>query len=62
MKKEEIKSLKFHIKSDDYFGTLATIISLVRQDLERALTSVDTLNKVEADLMYLQRNNKIDKK
>jgi len=29
------ESLKFHIKSDDYFGTLATVLSLVRQNIEK---------------------------
>jgi hypothetical protein len=28
-----ISSVKFHVKSDDYFGTLATILSLVKQDI-----------------------------
>jgi len=25
------QSLKFHIKLDDYFGTLATVLSLIQQ-------------------------------
>ena len=29
-----IKSLKFYIKSNDYFETLATIISIIRQQSE----------------------------
>jgi hypothetical protein len=29
------KSSRFHIKSDDYFGTLATALSLVRQNIEK---------------------------
>ena len=29
------KSLEFHVKSDDYFGTLATILGLIRQNIEK---------------------------
>ena len=28
-------SLQFHIEANDYFGTLATVLDLVRQDLAR---------------------------
>lgn len=27
------RSVEFHIKSNDYFGTLATVLSLIRQNL-----------------------------
>lgn len=57
------RSLKFHIKSNDYFGTLATIISLVRQNLEKKESgSAHILKKLENDLVYLQENYKIVKK
>jgi hypothetical protein len=29
------RRLKFHIQANDYFGTLATVLDLVRQDLRR---------------------------
>lgn len=48
--------LQFHITSDDYFGTLATILSLDRESGE------PTGQKVIDDLMHLQRNYKIVKK
>ena len=30
------ESLEFHIKENDYFGTLATVLDLMRQDLDRS--------------------------
>ncbi len=62
MKKKNIKSLEFHIKSNDYFGTLATILSLVRQNIEKnkyKKLNIKTLNETEKDLLYLQNNYKI---
>ena len=50
------KSLKFHIRSNDYFGTLATIISLNKE----ANTPIP--NSVIDDLMFLQKNYKIVEK
>lgn len=55
------QSLKFHIKSDDYFGTLATILNFLHQkefvgDKDKILEE-----KVE-ELVYLQENYKIIKK
>jgi len=29
------ESVEFHIQQNDYFGTLATVLDLVRQDLDR---------------------------
>lgn len=57
------KTVNFHVEQNDYFGTLATIISLINQDyvldnkkdLKKILTS---LNK---DLIYLQKNFTINK-
>jgi len=59
------KSLKFHINSSDYFGTLATILSLVRQTIGNKKSidnNIKTLDNIEKDLMYLQQNYKIVKK
>lgn len=54
-------SVRFHIKSGDYFGTIATVLGLIRQQIskdERSDASVlnkalDNLNK---DLIFLQEN------
>jgi len=58
------KPLKFHIDSNDYFGTLATILSLVRQTIGNKKSidnNIKTLDNIEKDLMYLQQNYKIVK-
>lgn len=52
------KSLKFHIKSDDYFGTLATILSLWQQ--EKKYPEKDVEETIE-DLLFLQKEYKIVK-
>lgn len=54
-------SLKFHIENDDYFGTLATILSLISQSIQKQDfdLSIKTLNLLEEDLKYLQDNYKI---
>ena len=28
-------STKFHIKNDDYFGTIATILNLLKQEIDK---------------------------
>lgn len=56
------KSLEFHVKSDDYFGALATILGLIRQNIEKGeddKLNIKTLRNVEKDLMYLKNNYKI---
>ena len=54
-KSERIKSLKFHCKHNDYFGTLATILDLFRQEQN------NKFEKLRDDLMWLQNNYKIKK-
>lgn len=44
---DRIKSLKFHCKHNDYFGTLATILDLVRQEYDKKFQNL------RDDLMYL---------
>ena len=53
------KSVKFHIKSDDYFGTLATVLSLVSQAPKNGKHNIKILEKLVEDLTYLQKNYKI---
>jgi hypothetical protein len=58
------KSLKFHLKSDDYFGTLATVVSLVRQSMQKGeinQLNIKMLKNAEKDLMFLQGKYKIVK-
>lgn len=59
------KSVKFHIESSDYFGTLATILSLVRQNIENGdndKLNIKMLKNYEKELMYLQDKYSIVKK
>ena len=65
MEKNKIQNLKFHIKSEDYFGTLATVLDLFRLDvLEKKFISDKNkmLKGIVKDLVYLQNNYKIIKK
>jgi len=59
-------SVKFHVQSDDYFGTLATILSLIKQQIKKdgrpkadALISLDNLEK---DLLLLQKKYYIEQR
>jgi hypothetical protein len=56
-------SLQFHIEKNDYFGTLATVLDLVRQDLDRRgyKPHAATLSRLRDRLMYLQRKYRIEK-
>lgn len=56
------KSLEFHIKSDDYFGTVAAVLSLIKQTPENNKKHIRTLENIVKDLMYLQREYKITKR
>ena len=55
-------SLQFHIKENDYFGTLATLLDLIRQDLDRReyRRHAATLANLCDELMYLQRSHRIE--
>jgi hypothetical protein len=56
------QSLQFHIEADDYFGTLATVLDLLRQDLDRRGYKPHgrTLSRLRDDLVYLQRSHRIE--
>jgi hypothetical protein len=60
-----LKSLKFHIKSDDYFGTLATVLNLINEkNLKHELLEEDSqiIKKIIKNLIFLQENYKIIEK
>ncbi|MCK5510351.1 hypothetical protein KAI65_02295 [Candidatus Parcubacteria bacterium] len=50
------KRLKFHIENNDYFGTLATVLDLIRQSKNN-----EALKNIRDDLVYLQKNYSINK-
>ncbi len=62
------KQLEKHIENDDYFGTLAAVLNMARQTLEKDMRGpkknwhIKLLKSLEEDLMYLQKNYKIAKK
>lgn len=56
------KSVVFHIKNNDYFGTIATVLSIIKQTPEHINKHIKSLDKLEKDLVFLQSNYKIIKK
>lgn len=60
-------SVKFHVENDDYFGTIAAVLSLIKQQIKKDdCANAATLNKVlknlEEELMFLQKNYQINPK
>jgi hypothetical protein len=57
------ENLQFHIQANDYFGTLATVLDLVRQDLRKEgnRTNAEALLRERDRLMYLQQGYRIEK-
>ncbi len=54
-------SVRFHVENDDYFGTIATVLSLLEQDIDKnggpsAAVFKKILKNLEKDLMFLQRH------
>lgn len=56
------KFVQFHIKSDDYFCTLATGLSLIRQTSQSDKKYEKRLDNIVKDLIYLQKEYKIVRK
>lgn len=60
------KSVKFHVENDDYFGTMATVLSLLKQEIDKDQNQKEKIKKtfanMEKDFMWLQKNYKITKK
>jgi hypothetical protein len=56
---DRIERLKFHVKSDDYFATLATIIKVCA---EEKTVPKKIFSKLVEDLLYLQENYQINEK
>ncbi|MFZ4631954.1 MAG: hypothetical protein ACOYL8_01950 [Patescibacteria group bacterium] len=57
-------SVKFHVENDDYFGTIAAVLSLVKQQITKdSCPNAAILNKIlknlERDLLILQNNYQI---
>ena len=56
---ERIDEINFHIKSQDYFGTMATVVDIILQDKNIKKGSRETLSRFRSDLEHLQKNFKI---
>ena len=56
---ERIDEINFHIKSQDYFGTMATVIDIILKDKNVKKGSRETLFRFRSDLEHLQKNFKI---
>lgn len=60
-------SVKFHIESGDYFGTIATVLNLLKQKIKKDSCNnkailQKTLKNLEKDLIFLQKNYQINLK
>lgn len=58
-------SVKFHVENNDYFGTIAAILSLIKQELKKddnanAVTFSNILKNIEDELLFLQKNYHIN--
>ena len=65
MTKQRIKSIESHIAADDYFGTLATVLDLLRQDMVELggkQAHAALVGYPRDDLLYLQQNYRIKHK
>ena len=60
--KKRIKSLEFHVEQGDYFGTLATVLDLLRQGVGKKQVEKKILRDLTMDLLYLQDHCDIVKK
>lgn len=52
--KKRIKSLEFHVEQGDYFGTIATVLDLLRQGVAQKGLEKKILKNLTTDLLYLQ--------
>jgi hypothetical protein len=56
------KSLQFHIQQNDYFGTLATVLDLLSQDLaNQGYFRHEGTPRVRDDLLYMQHSHQLAK-
>ncbi len=77
MNKESKENINFHVHSDDYFATLATIINIIwsemgesekrmkevyKEEQESQKANREYLEDIKKDLLYLQDNFKIVKR
>ncbi len=63
---QDAKSVKFHVANDDYFGTMATVLNLWEQHLQKNgvfnAAFKRALKNLKRDLLFLQKNYQIKPK
>lgn len=69
MQRDRERQIEFHIRGDDYFGTAATVIALVRETLGDAQVtplaqrrSLRLLDRLKEDFLFLQARYSITHK
>lgn len=61
----DIKGVRFHIKSSDYFGTLASVLNILKEKIEKIEKTEEKelmiiiLKNTIKDCLYLQKNYSI---
>lgn len=62
----DIKGIKFHVKSSDYFATLASVLSIIKEKIEEEDYKkseknliAEILKNLIKDCLYLQKNYSI---
>jgi len=58
--KERREGIEYHAEVNDYFGTLATLLDLIKQD-EGSAEVIQRLDRLIGDLLYLQEKYHITK-
>ncbi len=59
---ERKRSIEFHVQSDDYFGTIATVLGLLVDRPRNEEKAEKQLEDLRDELVYLQQQYKIRRK
>ncbi len=60
---ERKECIKFHVTADDYFGTIATVLGLIADSLQRDTPKAQkNLDDLKDELVYLQERYRIEPK
>jgi hypothetical protein len=68
---KDADSVKFHVDNNDYFGTAATLVNLIHEQLNEQIKKAPTQDKIlinkafknlKQDLLLLQKNYQIKAK
>lgn len=60
---DDLEKINFHVKADDYFATLATVLDLMQQEqLNPEIDHSKILTQLKEELLILQKKYRIIKK